>query len=98
MYGAEESVHKDKIKLETPKINAVEISELPREVKLGMPIEQSESKLDLNLFNDMPTPDKAEHEISLPTETIDYQVGRFWVNQYQSYTMYQNYTLDRGRF
>ena len=40
-------VHKDKMKLETPKINAVEISDLPREVKLGMPIEQSESKLDV---------------------------------------------------
>ena len=36
-----------------------------------MPIEQSESKLDVNLFNDMPTPDQAEHEISLPNETID---------------------------
>ena len=42
MYRAEESVHKDEIKLETPEINAVEISELPREVKLEMPIEQSE--------------------------------------------------------
>ena len=29
IYRAEESVHKDKIKLERPKINAVEISELP---------------------------------------------------------------------
>ena len=34
MYRAEESVHKDEMKLETPAINAVEISELPREVKL----------------------------------------------------------------
>ena len=29
MYRAEESVHKDKIKLETPEIKAVEISEFP---------------------------------------------------------------------
>ena len=41
MYRAEESVHKDEIMLETPEINAVEISELPREIKLEMPIEQS---------------------------------------------------------
>ena len=34
MYRAEESVHKDEIKLETPEINAVEISKLPREVKI----------------------------------------------------------------
>ena len=39
MYRAAESVHKDEIRVETPKINAVEISELPREVKLEMPIE-----------------------------------------------------------
>ena len=39
MYRAEESVHIDEIKLGTPKINAVEISESPREVNLGMPIE-----------------------------------------------------------
>ena len=31
---AEESVHKDKIKLETPKINALEINEKPREMRL----------------------------------------------------------------
>ena len=29
LYRVEESVHKDKMKLETPKINAVEISKLP---------------------------------------------------------------------
>ena len=40
MYRAEESVHKDEIKLEKPKINAVEIRELPREVKLDMSIEK----------------------------------------------------------
>ena len=59
--------------LEIPEINAVEISELPREIKLEMPIEQIESKLvqDVNLFSDIPTPFCAEHEISLPSETID---------------------------
>ena len=58
MYRADESVHKDKIMLETPKTNAVAISELPREVKLEMPIEQSETKLvqDVNLVSDVPTP------------------------------------------
>ena len=45
MCRAEESVHKDEIKLETPKINAVEISEFLRDIKLEMPIEQSGSKL-----------------------------------------------------
>ena len=57
MYGAKESVHKDEIKLETPKINAVKMSELPREVKLEMAIEQSNSKLvqDVTLVSDVPT-------------------------------------------
>ena len=73
MYRAEESVHKDEVKLETSKINAVEISELPREVKLEMPIEQSESKLvqDVTLVSDVPTPFHAEHEILLPNGTTD---------------------------
>ena len=44
---------------------------MPKEVKEGMPIEQSESKLDVNFFNNMPTPDEAEHEISLPNKTTD---------------------------
>ena len=68
MYRAEESVHKDEIKLETPEINAVEISELPREVKLEMPIEQSESKLvqDVILVSDVPTAFHAEQEILVP--------------------------------
>ena len=35
---AEESVHNDKIKLETPKINAIEINEIPREEKLEVSI------------------------------------------------------------
>ena len=34
MSIAEESVHKDKIKLETPKINAIEINEKPQEMRL----------------------------------------------------------------
>ena len=58
LYTAKESVHKDEIMLETPEINAVEISELPREVKLEMPVEQSESKVvqDVNLVSEEPTP------------------------------------------
>ena len=32
IYRAEESVHKDEIKLEIPETNAVEISEFPREI------------------------------------------------------------------
>ena len=73
LYRAEEGVHKDEIKLETPKINAVKVSELPREVKLEMPIEESESKLvqDMNLVSDIPTPFHAEHKIALPNGTID---------------------------
>ena len=42
---AQESVHKDDIQLETPNVNTMEVSELPREIKLGKPIEQSKSKL-----------------------------------------------------
>ena len=38
LSNAEESVHKDKIKLETPKINAIEINEMPREEKLEVSI------------------------------------------------------------
>ena len=64
---------KNKIKLETPEINAVEISEFLREIKLEMPIEQSESKLvqDVILVSDVPTPFHADHEILLPNGTID---------------------------
>ena len=73
MYRAEESVHKDEIKLETPKINPVEKSELPREIKLEMSIEQSGSKLvqDVYLVSDMPSPVHAEHDSLLPSETTD---------------------------
>ena len=35
---AEQSVHKDKIKLETPKINAIEINKKPREMRLEVAI------------------------------------------------------------
>ena len=42
---AQESIHKDDIQLETPKGNTIEISELPREIKLEMPIEHSKSNL-----------------------------------------------------
>ena len=43
-YNVEENVHNDEVQLETPKINVVEISALPREIKSEMPIEQIESK------------------------------------------------------
>ena len=54
--------------METPEISAVEISEMPREMKLEMPIEQSESKQvqDVNLLKS-----HVLHKISLPSETID---------------------------
>ena len=70
IFRSEESVHKDEIKLE---INAVEISESPRDVKLEMPLEQSEPKLvqNVNLVSDIPTPFHAEQEIFLPNQTID---------------------------
>ena len=61
LYIAKESVHEDKIMLEPPETNAVAINEMPREVKLEMSIEQSESKLvqDVNLVSDVPTPSHA---------------------------------------
>ena len=76
MYTAKESVHKDEIMLEIPKIYNIEINEIPREVKLEMPIEQSESKLvkDVILVSDIPTSSHAEHEILLPNGTIDLSV------------------------
>ena len=42
---AQETIHKDDIQLEMPKVNTTEISELSREIKLEMPIEQSKSNL-----------------------------------------------------
>ena len=45
LYKAQYSIHKDDIQLETPRVNTMEVSELPRKIKLGIPIEQSKSKL-----------------------------------------------------
>ena len=45
LFKAEESVHTDKMELEKPEINAVEIKELPREIKLEKPLELDKSKL-----------------------------------------------------
>ena len=42
---AQKGIHKDDILLEIPKVNTTEISELPREIKLEIPIEQGKSKL-----------------------------------------------------
>ena len=41
----QDSIHKDDIQLETPRVYTMEVSELPREIKLGKSIEQSKSKL-----------------------------------------------------
>ena len=53
------------MKLETPEINTIEISALPREIKSEMPLEQSESKL----VQDVNT--SLHAELSLPNGTID---------------------------
>ena len=45
LFKAKESVHTDKIELEMPKLNEVEVRELPREIKLAIPIKQSKSNL-----------------------------------------------------
>ena len=45
LFKAEESEHTDEMELEKPEINAVEIKELPREIKLAKPIELDESRL-----------------------------------------------------
>ena len=45
LFRAEESVHTDDMELEKPEINAAEIKELPREIKLEKPIELDKSKL-----------------------------------------------------
>ena len=45
LYKAQNSIHKDDIQLENPRVNTMEVSEIPREIKLGKPIEQSELKL-----------------------------------------------------
>ena len=45
LFKAKDSVHTDKIKLEIPEIHEVEIKGLPRDMKLGKPIELDKSKL-----------------------------------------------------
>ena len=45
LFKAKESVHTNEIELEIPKINEVEVRELPREIKLDTPIEQDKSNL-----------------------------------------------------
>ena len=45
LFKAKERVHADEIELEMPKINEVEVKELPREIKLETPMEQGKSKL-----------------------------------------------------
>ena len=45
LYKAEGRIHKDDIQLETPRVNTMEIKELPRKIKLKVPIEQDKSKL-----------------------------------------------------
>ena len=42
---AQKGAHKDDIQLETPEVNTTEISELPREIKLEIPLEEGRSKL-----------------------------------------------------
>ena len=49
LFKAKESVHTNEIELEMPKINEVEVKELPREVKLDIPIEQDKSNLHTKL-------------------------------------------------
>ena len=45
LFKAEESVHTDEMELEKPEINAVEMKELPRGIKLEKPIKLDKSKL-----------------------------------------------------
>ena len=45
LFKAKESVHTNEIELEMPKINEVEVKELPRIIKLEKPTEQDKSKL-----------------------------------------------------
>ena len=60
LYRVEECVHKDEIELGIPKTSAIEINELPKEIKQ-----------DVSLVSDIPTPFHEEHEISLPSEAND---------------------------
>ena len=78
MCSTDEKIHTDELKLETPKINTAEISEMPSEIKLEMSIEQSQSKLmqDVTLVSNVPTPfhnyvqPVTEQEITLPNRNI----------------------------
>ena len=45
LFKSKEGVHTNEIELEMPKINEVEVRELPREIKLEKPIEQDKSNL-----------------------------------------------------
>ena len=45
LLKAKENIHINEVELEMPKVNEVEIRELPREVKLEIPIEQDKSNL-----------------------------------------------------
>ena len=58
LYRAEGSVHTDEIKLDTPKMNVVEINELPKDVKLVIAIEHIVSKTmqNVSLVSDIPIP------------------------------------------
>ena len=49
MFKTKESVHANEIELEMSKINKVEVRELPREIKLEIPIEQERSNLHTKL-------------------------------------------------
>ena len=49
LFKSKESVHTNEIELEMPKINEVEVRELPREIKLEIPIEQDKSNLHTKL-------------------------------------------------
>ena len=78
MCSTDEKIHTDELKLETSKINTAEISEMPSEIKLEMPVEQSESKLmqDETLVSGVPTPfhnyvqPATETKITLPNRNI----------------------------
>ena len=54
MCGAKVKIHTDELKLETPKINAVEICKMPSETKSEMPIleEPSEPKLEMSIIKE----------------------------------------------
>ena len=54
MCSTEVEIHTDELKLEMPKINAVEICEMPSETKLEMPTleEPSEPKLEMPIIKE----------------------------------------------